>query len=314
MHAPSPLVPPLSVGLVGLGLMGAPIARRLLAAGVPLVVYNRTAERAREIGEAGAAVADRPVDVGRRASAGIVFVMVTDHPAVRAVLFGRNGVARGLSAGALVVDLSTVSPAQSRATAERLAKRGIHFVDAPVGGSTDLAEEGRLTVFAGGEAADLERARPYLERFSVRIEHLGGVGGGSSMKLVNNLLTIGHVALAAEALALAEGLGLDRQRTIDLLSTGGGRSTMLDRKADMFRKRSYPAHFRLRLADKDVRLVEAAGRDVGRSTRLGREIRRLYDAAIAAGLGDADFAAVFDTLLPRPSGTGAPPPPVAPAA
>ncbi len=301
------------VGFVGLGLMGAAIARRLLAAGIPLVVYNRTAERARPLVEAGAARADRPVEVGRRASSGVVFVMVSDFAAVRSVLFGRGGLARGMPAGGLVVDLSTVTPDQSRTEAERLSRRGVHFLDAPVGGSTDLAAEGRLTVFAGGAAADLDRARPYFDRFAARIEPMGDVGSGTSMKLVNNLLTIGHVALAAEALSLAEGLGLGRARVTELLLAGGGRSAMLERKSRMFLERKYPVQFKLRLADKDVRLVEAAGRAAGRSTRLSREVRRLYDAAIAAGRGDEDFAAVFDSVRPSEAdGAGAVPAPSPP--
>jgi len=293
-------------GFVGTGSMGSPIARRLLDAGVPLVVHNRTREKAEPLLAAGARWCETPREVGREAGGQTIFTALTDAKAVRSALFGRTGIARGAGAGTLVVDLSTVTPDESRSFAERLGRRGIHFMDVPVGGSTDAAAEGRLVAFAGGSDDDLERARPLLDRFARRVELLGPVGSGASMKLVNNLLTIGQVALAAEALALAQAFGLDRDRTIELLQDGGAASKMLEAKRGAFVRQEYPARFRLALARKDLGLIDRAARDAGATARISREIRRLYDEAIAQGLADRDFAAVFERALARRR-TGAPP-------
>lgn len=299
--------PAAAVGFLGLGAMGHAIAHRLRSAGTPLVVYNRAPGPADALAAEGATRVDRPIEVGRRVGPGVVFTMVADHPATRTVLFGRGGLARGLPPGAVVVDLSTVGPEQSRDLAARLAKRGVHYLEAPVGGSVPAAADGTLTAFVGGDAADLDRVRPLLDLFARRVEHLGEVGAGSAMKLVNNLITTATVALAAEALALGEGLGLPRERMLELLVTGGARSAMLERKREFLARRTYPMEFRLRLAAKDLRLIERAGRDCGRPVRFAREARRLVDEGIAAGYGDQDFSSVLEAALAR--GTGAAPPP-----
>jgi 3-hydroxyisobutyrate dehydrogenase-like beta-hydroxyacid dehydrogenase len=263
------------------------------------VVYNRTRAKAEPLLAAGARLAFTPRDVGRTATAKVVFTLVSDAKALDRVLFGRDGLARGLGAGALVVDLSTVAPAQSRAFAEKLATIGVHFVDAPLGGSVEAARNGRLIVFVGGAAEDVARARPFLEQFGRRIEHLGPVGAGTSMKLVNNLLTISYVALAGEALALAEGFGLDRRRTIDLLLDGGGYSRLFEQKRIAFEERRYPAQFRLRLAEKDLRLLGHAAHAAGREAGLAHEAGRLVTEAVRAGHGEEDFASVFEAALVR---------------
>ncbi len=287
------------VGFVGTGAMGAPIAGRLLSAGLTLIVHNRTRDRAEPLLGAGARWAETPRELGRLASGGTIFTMLSDARAVRATLFGRTGVEKGAGAGTTVVDLSTVLPDDSRSFAERLGRRGIHFLDVPVGGSTDAAAEGRLLAYAGGSEDDLARVRPLLDRFSRRVEWLGPVGSGASMKLVNNMLSIGHVALAAEALTLAEAFGLGRERSIALLLDGGGESRMLSSKQEAFLRQEYPARFRLALARKDLGLVDRAARGAGTSARITREVRRLYDEAIAQGQGEQDVAAVFEGALAR---------------
>jgi 3-hydroxyisobutyrate dehydrogenase-like beta-hydroxyacid dehydrogenase len=293
---------PLRIGFVGLGQMGTPIAERLRAAGYPLVVHNRTRAKAEPLIAAGVQWAFTPRDVGRAATAQTVFTSLSDSPAVEKVLFGRQGLVRGLRPGALVVDLSTVAPSESRRFSERLAEGGIRFVDAPVGGSVEAARNGRLIVFAGGSAEDLARARPFLERFSRRVEHLGPVGTGSAMKLVNNLLTVSYVALAGEALAFSDRLGLDRSRVVELLLEGGGRSTMLEQKRLALEERRYPAQFKLRLAEKDLTLIERAAHAVGAEVRIAREVRRLVREGVRAGHGEEDFSAVFEAAIAR--GTG----------
>lgn len=294
--APSPAP---TVGFLGLGAMGLPIARRLLDAHVPLAVFNRTPARAEALAASGARVCRRPSEVGRAASSGVVFTMLSDIRAVRTVLFGRAGLARALAPGGLVVDLSTIAPSQTREVAERLAARGLALVDAPVGGTVDAAAEGRLLVYAGGAESDIARARPYLERFARGIEPMGPNGTGTAMKLLNNLNTLAHLALLGETVALAEGLGLARGRALDVLQEGGARSSMLEQKRGNLTERRYPAKFRLELARKDLRLVERSAADAGRSARLAREARRLYDEAAKLGHGEEDFSAVLEAALAR---------------
>jgi len=323
-EAPSAPSVPL-VGFIGLGLMGAPIAERLRTTGHTLVVYNRTRAKAEPLLAAGARWAFTPRDLGRAATSKIVFTCVSDAPALDRVLFGRNGLARGLESGAIVVDLSTVAPSQCRSFADQLSSRGIHFVDAPLGGSVEAARNGRLLVFVGGSDGDVARVRPFLERIGRRVEHLGPVGSGASMKLVNNLLTLSYVALTAEALSLAEGLGLDRRRTIDLLLDGGGYSRLFEQKRLAFEERRYPVQFRLGLAEKDLKLIAHAAHVAGREVRIAHEAGRLVAEGVHAGLGNEDFAAVLETALARraqhdvrrptpepPPGTG-PGPDVAPS-
>ena len=279
--------------------MGRPIAERLVQAGVPLVVTNRTEARSAPLRERGATVVASPDEVGRWVGSGVAFLMVSDGAAVRQALFGPRGLSRTLRRGALVVDLSTIGPEESRRHAARLGRRGVQYLDAPVGGSVEAAASGSLTVFVGGDPAAVERVRPLFAHFARSVEPMGRTGSGSSMKLVNNLLTVGYVALASEALAFGQGLGLERGRMIDLLLAGGGRSAMLERKRSQLAERRYDAQFRLALALKDLKLIERSGRGVRFPTRLTREVRRLVDEAMAAGHAEEDFTSVLEAALGR---------------
>jgi 3-hydroxyisobutyrate dehydrogenase-like beta-hydroxyacid dehydrogenase len=297
MTEAAPAISGSKVGWIGLGRMGVPITGRLIDHGISLVVHNRTVDKAGPLRARGAEWSDSPRALATSVGPGVIFTLLTDGRAVRSVLFGRRGVAAGAAPGTLVVDLSTIAPDESRAIAERLAARGIHFVDAPLGGSTPAAAEGRLLVYAGGDPADVDRVRPLLSVFGRRIERIGPVGAGTSMKLVNNLLTVGYVVLAAEALALAGGLDVDRDRALDLLLDGGGQSQMLAHKRASLSRREYPTQFSLSLADKDLHLIGRAARSVGGSLPVTRELRRVMDEAMRAGLGDQDFAVVFERVL-----------------
>jgi len=293
-------------------MMGSRMASRLARAGIPVVVTNRSASKTASVVAAGARAVARPRDVGKAVGSGVVFTMLSDARAFDAAVFGRSGLAGGLLAGSLVVDLSTVRPEESRGFAERLAKHGIHFVDAPVGGSIDAAESGSLIFYVGGDPAHVERVRPLLGHLGHELHHLGPVGQGSAMKLVNNLLTLGNLALLAEALAFGERLGVDRPKLLELLGRGGGRSVMLERKRSQLLDRRYEPQFRLALARKDLLLVERSGRTVQASTRLGREVRRLLDEAIRDGHAEEDFSVILEAALarggPRPPAASVPPP------
>jgi 3-hydroxyisobutyrate dehydrogenase-like beta-hydroxyacid dehydrogenase len=301
--------PELVVGFAGLGRMGLPMAERLIQSGVPVVAYDRTQSKAEALAARGARWNASPRDLAKSIGKGVTFLMLTDGKAVRTVLFGRGGYARGAPAGALVVNMSTIDPDESRALAARLLERGIHYVDAPVAGSIDFAAKGEVTFFAGGELPDIARARPLLERMGRTVEYMGPVGTGNATKLVNNLLTIGITALSAEALALAEGFQLERERIIKVLLDGGGRSAMLERKTPAFLSRQYPAQFTTELARKDLKLVEKAAAREGRALRMTREARKLLEAAMAQGHAVDDFSSVFEVIMAsKPTATAGPSP------
>jgi 3-hydroxyisobutyrate dehydrogenase-like beta-hydroxyacid dehydrogenase len=272
--------------------MGSRIATNLQRAGFPLVVYNRAKAKAEALIAGGARWEDSPSAVGRAVGAGVLFTMMTDRRALEAVLFGRSGALRGLAPGALVVDLTTIGPSESRAVAARLAALGVHLVDAPVGGSVDAAEQHTLLVYVGGERPDVERVRPMLEAIGRKIEHFGSVGSGTSAKLVNNLLTTSTMALLGEAVALGDALGLDRAHLLGVLAMGGAGSRVLDAKQENLLKGAFPTQFKLSLARKDIRLAERAARGAGLDLAIVRAARREYDHAAGAGRGDDDYSSV----------------------
>src|SRR5690348_12014230 len=177
------------VAVIGLGTMGAPMARHLLAAGHEVTVHNRTRAREEPLAALGAARAESPAAAARGAEAALT--CVSDTPDLEAVVLGEGGIAEGFEAGSLLVDCSAVSPGASAELAAALRERGIGFVDAPVSGGSEGAERGTLTIFCGGEEADVERARPILEAFGSRITHLGPAGAGQAAKAVNQVMIAG---------------------------------------------------------------------------------------------------------------------------
>lgn len=289
----------MSVGFVGVGRMGLPLAQRLVRARVPVLLWNRTRSKVDPLVAEGAHWAATPRDLARSVAKGVTFLMLTDGAAVKRVLFGVHGFARGASPGALVVNMSTIDPEESRAVAARLVERGIHYLDAPVAGSVEQAARGEAFFFVGGDAADLARARPLLDRMGHKVEHMGAVGTGNAAKLVNNLLTIGITSLSSEALTLADGFHLDPSRIVEVLQSGGGRSAMLERKAPAFLARKYPAQFTTAMARKDLKLVERAAARMRRPLRMTHEARKLLDEAIGQGHGEEDFSSVLEAAMAR---------------
>jgi 3-hydroxyisobutyrate dehydrogenase-like beta-hydroxyacid dehydrogenase len=279
------------VAFLGLGIMGSRMARNLRGAGFDVVVWNRTAARADELGEPTAATP-------REAAAGAdaVITMVVDAPEVESVLFGDDGAVTGLAPGSLVVDMTTIAPAASRRIAERLSDQGIRFLDAPVTGSSPRAQDGTLTIMAGGEAADFEAARPLFEAMGKLVVHAGPTGHGSMVKLLNNAVAAINTVALAEAFQIGASYGLDLERLVEVMSAGSAGSAMLDLKARPMLDRSYEPLFKLAHMLKDVRhcLDEAAA--LGEEFRLAADAEPLYAAAERAGHGDEDFAAVAEAV------------------
>jgi len=207
------------LGYLGLGMMGFPMSRRLIKAGHDVMVWNRSSAKAAALVEAGAKAAACPRDVA--STAGIIFMCLTDAAAVEAVVFGRDGLAETPGAGKLVVDFSSIHPDAARAIATRLkAANGMGWIDAPVSGGTMGAEEGTLAVMAGGDAADIERVRPYVLSMARRLTHMGPTGAGQTAKLCNQVIVGCAMAVLAEATRLAVNAGIDAGRLPEALAGG----------------------------------------------------------------------------------------------
>jgi 3-hydroxyisobutyrate dehydrogenase-like beta-hydroxyacid dehydrogenase len=297
------------IAFCGLGRMGAPMAARLLDAGHALTVWNRTPDRAGPVVEQGASLAASPAEAASGAE--IVITMLADGPALDEVVFGRHGVAGGLAGGATLVEMSTVGPDAVRALAGRLPE-GVDVLDAPVLGSVPQATEGTLKIFVGGEAAVVERCRPVLEALGTP-RHLGALGAGAAMKLVANSTLGALMGGLAEALALADALGLDEGPVLDILGESAIGVTVKGKRG-LVESGVYEANFKLGLAAKDLRLVTTAAEEAGVELRLAPAARAWLEEADAAGLGDLDYSAVIAQVRGRPatSAPGGSPPTSAP--
>lgn len=291
---------PERIAFIGLGLMGNGMARNLARAGFPVIVYNRTRERALALQSAGARVAATPREAAEQAD--VMISMVSDDNASRVVWLGSDGALQGVRPGALLIESSTLTPNWVRELARLASEKNAAFLDAPVSGSKPQAEAGELVFFVGGDGAALERARPILNAMGPTIHHLGPVGSGATMKLVNNSMSAVEMAVFGEAMALAESAGLNPRQVADILSNGAPGSPMVRGRAPMLLEHNYETRFALQLMHKDLTyaLDEAARHTVPLPTVAAA--REIYLLAIARGLGSMDFAAVSEAL-PRSRGT-----------
>jgi 3-hydroxyisobutyrate dehydrogenase-like beta-hydroxyacid dehydrogenase len=280
------------VAVIGLGAMGSRIAGRLLDAGHEVVVWNRDAAKAEPLAAAGAAQAASPADAAGRAEA--VITMVADPAALRAVAEGPAGALAGMAAGSTLVQMSTVGPAATAALVTAVPER-IDLLDAPVLGSLSEAGAGALTVFAGGPAEVVDRVRPLLTSLGT-VLHVGEVGAGSAAKLVANASLLGVLGLLAEALALAQGLGLAQATAFEVLArTPLG--PQAERRRPAIETGDYPLRFTLALARKDADLILGAAEDAGAELRLLAATRSWFADAEAASRADDDYASVVAHIL-----------------
>jgi 3-hydroxyisobutyrate dehydrogenase/2-hydroxy-3-oxopropionate reductase len=282
------------VAVVGLGAMGSRVARRLLDAGHELYVWNRTAERAAPLVEAGAVAVATPAEAAARAEA--VLTMVADPAALRDVTEGEDGVAAGAGEGATVIEMSTVGPDAVRRLASVLGGRA-GLLDAPVLGSRSEAEAGTLTVFVGGPDELVARWTPLLSVLGSPL-HVGPLGSGAAAKLVANTTLVGTIGVLGEALALAEGLGLPRAKAFEVLAATP-LATQAERRRELVESGEYPPRFALYLARKDAELVVSAAQQAGVDLRLTEAARSWLAVAEDAGLADRDYSAVLARILHR---------------
>jgi 3-hydroxyisobutyrate dehydrogenase-like beta-hydroxyacid dehydrogenase len=283
------------VGFVGLGIMGSRMAANLARAGHELTVFNRTRSTAEAwTAEHGGAVAASPAEVG--AASDVVISMVVDGDQVRAVLLGDDGVAQGAAPGTLCVDMSTIAPAQTIAIGAELSARGLSLLDAPVTGSSPKAQDGTLTIMAGGSADDFARAAPLFEVMGELVVHVGALGQGEMVKLINNAVAAANAATVAEALLVGQATGVDLDALVQVMGKGSGGSAMLALKSGPMREHDYTTLFKLEHMLKDVRLcleeAQAAQVPFGAAARA----RDVLVAAMARGHADDDFAALVEAL------------------
>ncbi len=285
-----------AVGILGIGRMGGSMARALAAAGYEVVCWNRTPDRAIALAaELGGRAVAHPAEVA--ALADVCVSMLADGAAVEAVYGGQDGLLAGARIGNVLVDSSTVPPSTIRRFEVRARRAGAGILDAPVSGSVSLAEGGSLTIMVGGEAEDLDRARPVLDALAKTVFHLGPLGSGAAMKLAVNAVVFGLNQALAEGLVLAEAAGIDRTVAYDVLAASTVRSPYIDyKRAAFIEPETTPVAFSLDLAAKDLHLISdlAAELEVPMPQAAGN--LAVIGAAATGGRGDRDFSAVAEHL------------------
>jgi 3-hydroxyisobutyrate dehydrogenase-like beta-hydroxyacid dehydrogenase len=288
-------VPDTRIGFIGLGIMGSRMAANLRRAGFEVTVWNRTGETAREwAAEHGGAVAQSPAELA--AGVDLVFTMVVDGPQVRELLLGANGVAEGAAAGLLCVDCSTIGQAAALEIGAALAARGLRLLDAPVTGSLPGARDGTLLIMVGGDAADLDEARPAIDAMGKTILHVGPLGAGQAIKVISNSVAVANAVTLAEGLIAGKAAGVDLDSLVGVMDGGAAGSRMLTLKAEPMRTHDYTPLFRLAHMIKDVQLcLDAATVPFENAERALADMR----AAERLGHADDDFAALLDAVERR---------------
>lgn len=282
------------VAFLGLGLMGKPMACNVLKAGYPLTVYNRSPEKTGDLAQAGARVASTPEEAARDAD--VVITMVSDPPAVREVVLGKQGVVRSLRRGASLIDMSTISPVDSRSLGEELGRFEINLLDAPVSGSVQAATDGTLAIMVGGERSRFESCEPLLRSLGDKIYYTGPQGSGSAMKMVINLVGAAALVTLGESLVLGGRCGLDPQQIIQVLEASAMRSALISLKGPRILRRDFSPQFPLKLMHKDLGLILATASRQGASLPVTALVKEFYQAACGRQEGDLDFSAIVKVL------------------
>lgn len=282
------------IGFIGLGIMGQGMTMNLLKAGFPLTVWNRTAGKMDKLLAAGAVAGKSPADVAAKSD--IIITCVSDTPDVQQVILGEQGIAEGAKTGALVIDMSTISPGATREIAAALAEKGIGMLDAPVSGGAEGASKGTLSVMVGGDAALFERALPVLRAMGKTVTHVGGISDGQKVKLVNQILVVANMLAVSEALLFAQAGGLDLQKALDAVAGGAGGSWMLSYRGPQVIKRDWRPGFTIDLQQKDLRLVLEAAEEMGIPVVATSLINNLYRTLQQRGLGGEGNHALVKAL------------------
>ncbi len=276
------------IGFIGLGIMGKPMAGHLVKAGYEVTVWNRTASKTREIAKAGARLGASPKDVASRSD--VTITMVADTPDVRQVILGAEGVIEGVRRGAVVVDMSTVSPIATREIAGILAEKGVEMLDAPVSGGEKGAIEATLSIMVGGKPEVFERVLPVFQAMGKNIVHIGGNGAGQVTKVANQLVLAMTLVGVAEALTLARKAGVDPAKVRAALLGGFAQSRVLELHGQRMLDSNWEPGFRTRLYHKDLGIVTETARALGMPLFGGTLAAQLYQIAMSRGLGELDYS------------------------
>ncbi len=282
------------VGFIGLGIMGQGMAHNLLRAGFALTIWNRTASKTEPLVAAGAKAGQNPADVA--AQSDILITCVSDTPDVEAVIQGEQGVLKGAKAGSLVIDCSTISPIATRKLAAALAEAKVAMLDAPISGGSEGAARGTLSIMVGGEVKDFERALPVLEAMGKKITHVGPIGAGQTVKLVNQILVVGNCLAMCEALLFAQAGGVDVAKALEAVSAGAAGSWMLSNRGPQILQRDWRPGFTIDLQQKDVRLILGAADELGVPLPGTALIFQLYRTLQSQGLGSEGNHALVKAL------------------
>ncbi len=271
------------IGFIGLGIMGQGMVRNLLKAGYHVTIWNRTAQKMDALLELGAHPATSPADVAAHST--LVISCVSDTKDVDAVVLRENGAIYGLDEGDLLIDMSTISPERTRYIAGCLAQKGVHMLDAPISGGSEGAANGTLSIMVGGDAAQFERALSVFEAMGTAITHVGDIGAGQMVKLVNQILVVVTTLGVSEALTFAQAGGLDLEKTLAAVSGGAAGSWMLSNRGPQVIERDWRPGFTIDLQQKDLRLVLEAADQMGLPTLGTSLVFNLYRSLQQQGLG-----------------------------
>jgi 3-hydroxyisobutyrate dehydrogenase/glyoxylate/succinic semialdehyde reductase len=284
----------MKVGFIGTGIMGSRMAHNLLKNNYNLVVHNRTKQKADSLIKAGAEWADSPLEVGTEAD--IVFTMLSNPEAVEQSAFGEKGFLTVMKNNSIWVDFSTVNPSFSKRMAEKTKEYGIRFLDAPVAGTKQPAENGELIFFVGGNKKDFEEIVPILEAMGKKILHLGDCGKGTSMKMVVNLMLGAAMASFSEAAVLGESLGFDKEIILNVLIGGPVAAPYLSAKKEKFISGKYEADFPLQWMLKDLELVNKTADESGLTLQTTNAAKDIFRQANQNGVGEMDFSVLYKFL------------------
>ena len=282
------------VGFIGLGIMGKPMARNLMDAGYELTVYNRSPEKAEELGEAGATVAESPMEVAENSD--VVITMLPDSPQVSEVVTGEEGVLEGIAEGSLLVDMSTISPVVTEELSEAVKEKGAGMLDAPVSGGDVGAIEGTLSIMVGGEEEDFERANPLFDVMGATVTHVGPIGAGQVTKAANQIVVALTIEAVSEALVLGSKGGVPPEKILDVLSGGLAGNKVMEVKREKFLSHKFDPGFRSELHHKDLGIALAAGREYGVVLPVTAIVDQMLLSMRQKGWGGEDHSALLRVI------------------
>src|SRR5215204_3097027 len=287
------------IGFIGLGIMGKPMAKNLIEAGYDLVVYNRTREKAEELASEGTTVAGSPKEVAEQSD--VIITMLPDSPQVEDVLTGEEGVLEGVREGALIVDMSTISPVVTEELSEKAQEKGASMLDAPVSGGDVGAIEGTLSIMVGGNEEDFERARELFEVMGKTVTYVGPSGTGQVVKAANQIVVALTIEAVSEALVLGSKGGVAPEKILDVLGGGLAGNKVMEVKREKLLGHSFDPGFRIELHHKDLGIALAAGREYGVTLPVTAIVDQMLETLKMRGKGDRDHSAIL-TLIEESSG------------